>query len=607
MFSMRRYTIYLALAACVLFTLNYFRTEIKVASTAIPRIGSIIPTSGPKDDGKSSVEVVVPNGPFRWKDVPTRYPVTSFAAIPTAPPQKLPKVQFDFPIEETQAAATRKVRQAAVRAVFDKCWNAYRKHAWMNDELGPLSGGQKNGFGGWGANLVDNLDNLWIMGFKDQFEDAVKVAMEIDLSTATVDTINVFETTIRHLGGFLACYDLSEDKRCLTKAVEFGEMLYKAFDTPNRMPITRWKPQLSMQAQQVADETVLVAEIGSLTMEFTRLSLLTGDPKYYDAVDRITKEFAKQQTKTKLKGMWPVVVDARKQDFTQDSLFTLGAMSDSLYEYFPKMHALLGGIDPIYERMYNLSMAGAASHNLFRPMTPKNDNILVAGKSRSHHIDDPPDLEPEGQHLVCFAGGMFALGGKLFSNPAHVFIGRQLTDGCIWAYRAMPLGIMPEVFTMLPCPKPDACDWDEKLWADAVDRIDPRHEQRLPQGFTSITDSRYILRPEAIESIFVLYRITGDRGLLDTAWEMFQSITNVTTTPLANAALTDVTWSREELNKGRGIQMDSMESFWMAETLKYFWLIFGEVDVLSLDEWVFNTEAHPLKRRLPAEQGKLIV
>ena len=37
------------------------------------------------------------------------------------------------------------------------------------------------------------------------------------------------------------------------------------------------------------------------------------------------------------------------------------------------------------------------------------------------------------------------------------------------------------------------------------------------------------------------------------------------------------------------------QSFFLAETLKYFYLIFCDYDVINLDEWVFNTEAHPLK------------
>lgn len=46
-------------------------------------------------------------------------------------------------------------------------------------------------------------------------------------------------------------------------------------------------------------------------------------------------------------------------------------------------------------------------------------------------------------------------------------------------------------------------------------------------------------------------------------------------------------------------QQDGMESFWMAETLKYLWLLFGPDSLLSLDDWVLNTEAHPLRIALP--------
>ena len=48
------------------------------------------------------------------------------------------------------------------------------------------------------------------------------------------------------------------------------------------------------------------------------------------------------------------------------------------------------------------------------------------------------------------------------------------------------------------------------------------------------------------------------------------------------------------LKQGRSLE-DSMPSFWLAETLKYLYLLFAEDDVLPLDQWVFNTEAHPFR------------
>lgn len=96
-------------------------------------------------------------------------------------------------------------------------------------------------------------------------------------------------------------------------------------------------------------------------------------------------------------------------------------------------------------------------------------------------------------------------------------------------------------------------------------------------------------RPEAIESAFILYRLTGDRRLQDRAWKMFESIVSRTQTDIAHAALGDSVSDPPRKD-------DRMESFWMAETLKYFFLIFSEPDVVSLDEFVLNTEAHPLRR-----------
>ena len=78
---------------------------------------------------------------------------------------------------------------------------------------------------------------------------------------------------------------------------------------------------------------MLVSELGSLSLEFTKLSQLTGEPKYYDAVQRVSDEFEKGQDTTKLPGMWPIVVDGLGPFFNSDNSFTLGGMSDSLYEY----------------------------------------------------------------------------------------------------------------------------------------------------------------------------------------------------------------------------------------------------------------------------------
>jgi mannosyl-oligosaccharide alpha-1,2-mannosidase len=129
-----------------------------------------------------------------------------------------------------------------VKESFKHSWEGYKKNAWLRDEVTPLTGQYRDTFGGWAATLVDSLDTLWIMGLKDDFALAVKAIEEIDFTTTETKEVNVFETTIRYMGGFLAAYDISGGKFpvLLTKAVEVGELLMSCFDTPNRMPISRW-------------------------------------------------------------------------------------------------------------------------------------------------------------------------------------------------------------------------------------------------------------------------------------------------------------------------------------------------------------------------------
>ncbi|MBW1279486.1 glycoside hydrolase family 47 protein, partial [Escherichia coli] len=89
-----------------------------------------------------------------------------------------------------------------VKDSFNRCWATYKDRAWLRDEVTPLTGQPKDTFGGWGATLVDSLDTLWLMGMEDEFEAAVDaVSKNVSFETTKADQINIFETTIRFLGG----------------------------------------------------------------------------------------------------------------------------------------------------------------------------------------------------------------------------------------------------------------------------------------------------------------------------------------------------------------------------------------------------------------------
>ncbi|KAH7369287.1 glycoside hydrolase family 47 protein [Plectosphaerella cucumerina] len=522
--------------------------------------------------------VVFRESSFDWNSVAQRFPVDAIRPLPKNHATPLRRIQHDFSADTPHPENV--ARRKEVREAFLKSWRSYKAHAWGLDELRPMSGGGKNTFGGYAATLVDALDTLWIMDLRDEFYDAAAHAARIDWADTKETAVNLFETNIRHLGGLLSAYDLSGERALLRKARELGDMLYLATDTPNRMPGFWANFEDMRNGAQMAGTSDPSAAPGSLSLEFTRLSQLTGDPKYHDAVDRIKDFLASSQNKSLLPGMWPRLIDFRNQR-VEDNTFTLGALADSLYEYLPKMHALLGGRDPAYEAMYRAAMDTVKEHILFRPMLPEEEDVLFAGDARvtAGHVEHIPD----GQHLACFAGGMFALGGRLFAIEDHVALGDRLARGCAWAYAQFPAAVMPELFTMIPCKSLDGCGWDENLW-------DRRLDPTLKKSFTVARDTRYILRPEAAESLFLLYRITGNQELQDLAWRMFKAILAATDAPLGNSAIADV-----RVLPWETIKTDSMESFWLAETLKYFYLIFSPPDLISLDDYVFNTEAHPLR------------
>ncbi|KAI4595701.1 hypothetical protein KJ359_006692 [Pestalotiopsis sp. 9143b] len=528
---------------------------------------------------------------FDWSNVTYRYPGDESAAqVPYSKFARLPRVQFRFPTETPEQQRRREYKRQQVRDTFLRDWEAYRKFAWMKDALLPVSGGYRDQFSGWAATLVDALDTLWIMGLRTEFDEAVAAVAQIDFGKSTSDSVNTFETNIRYMGGLLAAYDLSKRPVLLAKAKELGDLLYGAFNTENRMPVDFISmEQAKSGAGLIVEPSVVSASPGTLSLEMTRLSQVTGDPKYYNAVSGVMNLFFRSQNKTKIPGLWPKMVSMSEKDVTSGNVFTLGGCADSLYEYLPKMHGLLQGAEPSYSTMARGFMNAADKHLFFRPMLPGREDILISGNA-DYLGDGEIHLDPESEHLTCFIGGTFALAGRLLNHPGDVEIGAKLTRGCMYAYKSMPSGVGPERWTMAACESRTDCDWSEARWEqEKKRRLD--WKEHLPRGFTSVGDTRYILRPEAIESVFVLWRITGRQEFQDAAWDMFLAVRNATRTEYASGSVPDVTRPVDT-----SANEDYMESFWLAETLKYFYLAFSPPDLISLDDYVLNTEAHPFLR-----------
>ncbi|PYH87791.1 class I alpha-mannosidase 1A [Aspergillus ellipticus CBS 707.79] len=271
---------------------------------------------GSEDQEKLEVETPEATWPHpHWQKLPEHYPLASedLIRLPTGQPKTLPKLQADFKDESSADKMQRVQRLSTIKTTFERAWTGYKTSAMGHDEVMPLRGGYRDPFNGWGATLVDSLDTLWLMDLKEEFSLAVDYIKTIDFTTTKKKEIPVFETVIRYLGGLLSAYDISGHKYdvLLEKAVELAEVLMGAFDTPNRMPglFHRWAPVSRMQPHR-ADKKAVLAELGSLSVEFTRLAQLTKEDKYYDAIARITNELEKFQDKTQLPGLWPLKLDA---------------------------------------------------------------------------------------------------------------------------------------------------------------------------------------------------------------------------------------------------------------------------------------------------------
>lgn len=190
--------------------------------------------------------------------------------------------------------------------------------------------------------------------------------------------------------------------------------------------------------------------------------------------------------------------------------------------------------------------------------------------------------------MASFAGGNFIFGGVLLKEQKYIDFGLILADSYFEPYRQTAVNIGPESFR----------------WTDAALPVDDEFNLPAPAGEADFYETagfwasspQYILRPETMESLYMAYRVTGDKKWQDLVWKGYSAIVEATRTGSAFAELADVT------APAGGEFDDMMESFFLAETLKYVWLTFAEESdvqfkVNGTNEWVYNTEAHPVHIR----------
>ncbi|KAG9146800.1 hypothetical protein Leryth_005127 [Lithospermum erythrorhizon] len=426
-------------------------------------------------------------------------------------------------------------------------WSSYEKYAWGHDELQPQTKNGIDSFGGLGATLIDALDTLYIMGLHEQFQKAKDwVANSLDFNKDY--DASVFETTIRVVGGLISAYDLSGDKMFLAKATDIADRLLPAWDTPTGIPynIINLKGGRPHNHGWAGGDSIL-ADSGTEQVEFIALSQRTGDSKYQRKAEKVILELNKTFPAD---GLLPIYIDPDTGSASYSTI-TFGAMGDSFYEYLLKVW-IQGNKMPVlkhYRDMWEKSMKGLVS--LVRRTTPSSFAYISEkmGDSLSAKMDE----------LACFAPGMLALGSSGYGSDESkkiLTLAEELAWTCYNFYQLTPTKLAGENYFF-------------------------NEDQDM-----SVGTSWNILRPETIESLFYLWRLTGNKTYQDWGWNIFQAFEKNCRIESGYVGLKDV---------NTGVQDNMMQSFFLAETLKYLYLLFSPPSVIPLDEWVFNTEAHPIK------------
>lgn len=439
--------------------------------------------------------------------------------------------------------------------MFQHAYNGYLKYAYPLDELRPLTCDGQDTWGSYSLTLIDALDTLAVMGNYSEFQ-RVTGLLETTLYFDRDINVSVFETNIRVVGGLLSGHLLS---------LKAGVQVEAGW--PCNGPLLRL-------AEKVARK-LLPAFNTSTGMPYGTVNLMYGVPKgetpvtctagvgtfivEFGALSQLTGLPIYMDTAMKaLRSLWmlksPIGLVGNHIDVLTGKWTALdsgiGAGVDSYFEYLVK-----GAILFPYPEL--LEMFNAYKQSITKYL--KREDWYMWS-----HMEKGTVSLPIFQSLEAFWPGLLSLTGDIDGAMKTLLNYHQ-----IWRQ----FGFLPEFYNI---PKAEA---------------QPNREG-------------YPLRPELVESVMYLYQATNDPQLLDIAVDILQSIEQSTRTPCGHATVKNV----------RDHQLENrMESFFLAETTKYLYLIFdtqnfihnsgghgsviwtsGGQCVVDAGGYVFNTEAHPI-------------
>ena len=462
---------------------------------------------------------------------------------------------------------------------------------------------------GLGWIIIDALDTLMLMNMTTQLTHA-REWLSKSLTWEQDQDVNTFETTIRMMGGLLSAHYLSTtypdmapipdddpgkpgEDLYLEKAKDLADRLMAAFESPSGIPyasvnLAQFKG-IESHADMGASST---AEATTLQLEFKYLAKLTGEKDFWDRAEKVIQVVDDNAPKD---GLVPIYIHPTKGEFRGNNI-RLGSRGDSYYEYLIKQYLQTNKQEPVYQEMWQEALRGVRKHLV--TYTEKMGFTIIG--ERPSGLDK--DLSSKMDHLVCFMPGTIALAvtgglterearkvGKWSKqNDADMQLARELMQTCWGMYKYMATGLAAEItyFKVATPPPPESAPHYPPAEFDPDPKAEWRQDFEVHQY-----DTHNLQRPETVESLFYMWRITGEEKYREWGWDMFKSFVNYTAVEDGGGFT-----SLQNANVIPPLTKDNMESFWLAETLKYFYLLFSPGDLLPLDTIVLNTEAHPFPR-----------
>ncbi|KAH3756667.1 ER degradation-enhancing alpha-mannosidase 2 [Pelomyxa schiedti] len=425
-----------------------------------------------------------------------------------------------------------------VRSMFVHAYTSYMTYAYPKDELKSVSCGGLTSWGNCSLTLIDSLDSLVVLGFPQEFTRAASSLLET-LEFDRDMNVSVFETNIRVLGGLLSTYLLGSKFDLLTKE-QLDKLLHVAHDLGQRLlpafDTVTGIPYGTVNLRHGVPPNETPITCTACGSSFTlEFGLLT-----LLTGDTRFEKVARRAVHAlwsyrSMLGLLGNHIDTTNGKWTAHDA-SVGSATDSFYEYLLKASMLFN--DAEYQTMFEESYKSAQRH-LRIGLWYINVN-MNSGQLTSTIFDS----------LMAFWPGMQALHGD-FSDA----VGTAAAFYYVW----LRYGMIPDY-------------WD------------------IPSQRPSPLRPAYPLRPELAESLYYISRVQpNNMQWRSMARTMVESLDHYTHKPCGFCGIDDVR-SRKLL--------DRMDSFFLAETLKYLYLIFDDTNWIHKG-WVFSTEGHPFSFDLP--------